>query len=711
MKNTKRKNSALRYAAVLGLAAIWIAAPFALNKKPVQAGALLDTRMEASLSGSPIGGITPTGVAQYREDSTGRRFEIAASSTGLAAGTVLTVSVDGTSVGTAAVSPTNTLAFQRETRNGQPVPTVIVGTIVQISNSGSTVLAGTFGTAAPTPSPTGSPTGTPTGTPTPSPTGTPTGTPSPSPTASPTGSPSPSPNESGLFAGLTGATIGGVLPGGYAEFEIHSSRLELEVRLRQISLPAGTSLSVIVDNVNVGTLFLESGGEARLRLRTDRGQTVPAVVVGSTVTIRNGSATILSGVFSGFAGSSPSPTPTGTPGPTPSPSPNVLGRSFESHLIRAQSTATGEIKVTLNAAETQATIFGEFHGLSSNQTGARIESLVGDTSLILDLGVVGGINGAFQPVTINVSSAQVQQLRIGLWSGVISTVNNPTGEIRGTFTPRSRSGDFDGDGSADLALFRPSEGVWYSQNSNGFSAQVLGSPSDKVVSADYDGDGKTDAAVFRSVNGQAVWEVKRSSDGGTSTEQFGFSTDTPARGDFDGDGRGDIAVYRPSSGVWYVKNSRDSSFTILQFGVTGDLPVPADLDGDGRDDIAVFRPSSGDWYWLQSSNGQFGAIHWGLHGDIPVHGDFDGDGKADLTVFRPSTGAWYTLRSSDGRFSGVNFGLGGDVPVAGDYDSDGRTDVAVFRPSDGNWYVLRSSDGAVQIQRFGLSGDVPVSAR
>jgi hypothetical protein len=726
MRN-KKKNNLLRFAAVLGLAALWVAAPFMMSNKVVEANSMLAdvVRIDASLNGGVINGVTPTGVAEYRVDDAGRRrLEVRMSSLNLAPGTVLTVTVDGAVAGTATVTTLSSALLHLETNNGQTVPNVVVGMPVQVTNGGAPILAGVFGTVTATPTPNGSPTGSPTGSPSPSPTGspsgTPTGTPSPSPTSSPTGSPSPSPtgtpNEAGLFAGLTGPTINGVLPGGYAEFEIHSSRLELEVRVRQVTLPVGTALAVVVDNINVGNLFVESGGEGRLRLRTDRGETVPPVVAGSTISIRNGGATILSGVFAGFAGPSPSPTPTGTPGPTPSPSP-AFGRSFESHLTGAQvsppvqTAATGEIKVTLNAAETQATVFGEFHGLSSNQTGARIESLLGAGGVILDLGVVGGLNGNFAPITVTVSAAQVQMLRTGLWGAVVTSVNNPGGEVRGTFIPRSNAADFDGDGGNDLALFRPSDGVWYSQNSNGFSAQAFGGPNDKVVSGDYDGDGKTDAAVVQSVSGYSVWNIRRSSDGGTTVEQFGLSGDVAARGDFDGDGRGDLAVFRPSNGVWYVKNSSTGGYSIVQFGLAEDLPTPADMDGDGRDDIVVFRPSDGNWYWLRSSDGQFNAMHWGATGDIPVRGDFDGDGKADPTVFRPSTGVWYTVRSTDGGFSIVRWGLDGDVPVAGKFDVDNRTDVAVYRPSEGIWYVLRSTDGGFRASRFGLSGDVPANAR
>ena len=720
MKQKKANHSFARLGALLVLVALWVMIPFAIGDRTASAEELLtDTfRIGATLTGAPIGGVTPAGFADYRVDDQGRRrLEVQGQSINLAAGTVLTISVNNAAVGQASVSQFQTLFFEIETNNGGTVPVIEAGMPVQVTNGGNVVLAGTFGSVTPTPSPSGSPTGTPS----PSPTGSPTGTPSPSPTGSPTSTPSPSPtvspsptgtpNAGDLFAGLSGPTINGILPNGFAQFEIHSSRLELEVQVRQVNLSGGTQLPVIVDGVNVGSLFL-SGGEARLRLRTDNGQTVPPVVVGSTIVIQNGGSNILSGTFMGFTGPSPSPTaspsPGGTPNPTPSPS---MGRSFESHMTGAGTNASGEVKVTLNATETQATIFGEFHNLSSNQTGARIEALVGDGVLVHDLGVVGGTNGNFASRTIAVNAAQVSQLRSGVWSAVITSVNNPGGEIRGQFIQRSNLADFDGDGSNDLSVFRPSDGNWYSLNGSGFTATQFGVASDKVVSADYDGDGRTDAAVFRNVDGLGVWQIKRSSDAGVSAEQFGFATDVPTRGDFDGDGINDLAVYRPSTGVWYIKKSSNTGFTITRFGLAEDKPIPLDVDADGRDDIAVFRPSDGNWYWLRSSDGQFGAAHFGLDGDVPVRGDFDGDGRSDLTVYRPSAGVWYTLYSSDGSFHATRFGLDGDIPVAGNYDGDGMTDIAVFRPSDGKWYILRSVDGGFQAIQFGLNGDVPTIAR
>ena len=671
----------------------WVSIP--LLDREVKAGGIPILVRTANLV-SPTGSINPHGASEYQLYANGQReLEVEIEDVNLPAGTSLAAAVNDNTVGQVILDIDGRGRLKLRTEDGQTVPVINDGDTVKVSNGATILVAGVFGGGGPTPSPTASPTGSPS----PSPTGSPSPSPSPSPTSSP--------GESGLFAALIGSTVNGVLPSGYAEFEVHSSRIELEIRVRQVNLPPGTSLSVLVDNTAIGTLALENSGEGRLRLRTDNGQTVPAVVAGSTIQINNGGTTILSGRFAGLVGppASPSPTPMGTPHPA---DPGPTGRSFEAHLTGNGTAATGEFKVKLNASETQATIFGEFHDLSTNQTGARIETTTGTPVVVHSFGVVGGNNGNFASINVSVSPALVQQLRTGLWSAVITSVGNPSGEISGQFTPRSNRSDFDGDGSNDFAVFRPSTGTWFSLNSAGFTVESLGSAQDTVVSADYDGDGKTDKAVFKPLPGGALWEIKRSSDGGTTIANFGEANDIPARGDYDGDGRNDIAVFRPSNGKWYIKTSGNWGYSVIQFGIAGDVPVPGDMDGDGKDDIVVFRPNEGKWYWLGTANGgTFNIRQFGVAGDVPVGGDFDGDGRNDVAVFRPSNGTWYS-HSATGGFRVTQFGVTGDVPVSGDYDSDGRTDIAVFRPSNGLWYIIRSADNSFQTTAFGVAGDVPV---
>ncbi len=256
--------------------------------------------------------------------------------------------------------------------------------------------------------------------------------------------------------------------------------------------------------------------------------------------------------------------------------------------------------------------------------------------------------------------------------------------------------DFDGDGKADVSVFRSDNGAWYLQQSqNGFTGVSFGQNGDRIAPADYDGDGKTDVAVYRG----GTWYLQRSSLGFTGVA-FGEASDIPMPADYDGDGKADIAVFRPSNGTWYVQRSQ-LGFTGVSFGQAGDVPAAADYDGDGKSDVAVFR--GGTWY-IQRSQLGFTGVQFGESTDKPVAADYDGDGKTDIAVFRPSNGAWYLQRSQAG-FTGVSFGIGTDLPVPADYDGDGKADVAVFR--NGTWYLQRSTQGFTGVS-FGTATDKPV---
>ena len=266
--------------------------------------------------------------------------------------------------------------------------------------------------------------------------------------------------------------------------------------------------------------------------------------------------------------------------------------------------------------------------------------------------------------------------------------------------------DYDGDGKADVSVFRPSENKWYIfQSSNGQVVErVFAIAGDKPVPADFDGDGKTDVSIFRQSLGD--WWSLSSTNSNQVFTHWGANGDIPRPSDFDGDGRADYIVFRAAENNWYRVSSATGISSTKLFGAAGDKPVTGDFDGDGKSDVAIYRPSTGEWWWQSSIDNVQRATRWGISTDIPTPADFDGDGKTDFAVYRPSTGGWYVINSSTGSFTIMSFGLSEDKPVAADYDGDGKADIAVFRPSTGVWYLMRSTAGFTALQ-FGVSTDIP----
>ncbi len=279
------------------------------------------------------------------------------------------------------------------------------------------------------------------------------------------------------------------------------------------------------------------------------------------------------------------------------------------------------------------------------------------------------------------------------------------GRLFNTVVPLAKLFDYDGDGRADVSVFRPSENKWYVLRSSDavVAQQVFAIAGDVPVPADYDGDGKTDYAIFRPSSGD--WWYLSSINNAQVFVDWGQSGDIPLPSDFDGDGKSDFIIFRPANNFWYRINNA-GTVSNVQFGLAGDKPVRGDFDGDGKSDVAIFRPSDGNWWWQSSIDNIQRATRWGISTDIPAPADFDGDGKTDFCVYRPSSGTWYIINSGNGSFTIMNFGIAEDKPVPADYDGDGKADIAVFRPSTGTWYLMRTTSGFTA-QQFGVSTDIP----
>ncbi len=243
------------------------------------------------------------------------------------------------------------------------------------------------------------------------------------------------------------------------------------------------------------------------------------------------------------------------------------------------------------------------------------------------------------------------------------------------------SGDYNGDSTSDIAIFRKSSGLWAVR---GITRAYFGGSSDIPASGDFNGDGTTDLALFRPAPG--LWAVK-----GITRSYFGGSSDIPAPGDYDGDATCDAGIYRGSSGLWAVKG-----ITRSYFGGSGDLPVPVyGGAGESAKHFGIFRPSTRLWAIRGITR-----TYYGGSSDQPVPANYSGiPDSIDIGTFRGSSGLWAIKDVTR-----IYFGASNDWPVPGNFTGFIPADTGIFRPASGLWAIR----GVTRVY-FGGSSDLPVS--
>jgi hypothetical protein len=246
-----------------------------------------------------------------------------------------------------------------------------------------------------------------------------------------------------------------------------------------------------------------------------------------------------------------------------------------------------EVSFFIPGTNTRATVNGfgaVFTDVDTQVSRMQFYDDKGNILLVPNGGLVGQDKGlTFQGVSYN-DGTRISKVRIFLGNAPLSAAN--TDGVNGIDVvalddiiygePRAadyHEGDFDGDGAADLAVFRPETGQWFVLDSGSNSFEVV---------------------------------------------NWGSAGDRPVVGDFDGDRRSDFVVFRPSTGTWWRLNSSDNQVVAINWGQAGDVPEAGDFDNDGKSDIAVFRPTDGSHWIVHSRDNSTVAQHWGTNGDIPV---------------------------------------------------------------------------------------------
>ena len=318
----------------------------------------------------------------------------------------------------------------------------------------------------------------------------------------------------------------------------------------------------------------------------------------------------------------------------------------------------------------------------------------------------------------------------------------PSPLITPPLVPLPDSGDYDGDGTSEIAVFRPGQALW---KIRGMTSIYFGSVEALPVPGDYDGSGTTDLATFLPSSG--LWRVRN-----LTSFYLGGSSDWPVPGDYDGDGRCDPAifglddsrwnirgitrfylgeagdrpvpgyytspriklagVYRPDWGKWSIRGE-----TEFFFGEPGDIPLPL-RTAEGIDIPAFFRPETALWKVRGVT-----SAYCGRGGEAPAPLNAAGEAEAQPAVFDRSSGLW---RIQDG--GTFYFGRAGDYPAggtsipfnplqgmfeSGDFSGNGTTDLAVYDPGDGQWvirgltrFILGGGNGIIP-----LAGDIDGDGR
>ncbi len=269
----------------------------------------------------------------------------------------------------------------------------------------------------------------------------------------------------------------------------------------------------------------------------------------------------------------------------------------------------------------------------------------------------------------------------------------------------ARRGDFNGDGRADLVWRNGTDGtssIWMMNGINigagsGTASLQINTSFILAGSGDFDGDGKADLVWRNNTTGDTILWVMNGTDVVAGSGVFS-NVPSPWQiagvGDFNGDGKSDLLWRNTVTGensIWLLNGTvvQPGSGTIVQISDTNwTVGGIGDFNHDGRSDILWRNNTTGSSSILMMNGtalgGDSGATQLQIgSGFRPAAvADLNGDGFADI-LWRNTTTGQNIVWLMNGTTIGV--GSGDTLPIAdtnwnvsatGDFNGDGREDLA-----------------------------------
>ncbi|MGB2964902.1 MAG: lectin like domain-containing protein, partial [Anaerolineales bacterium] len=235
------------------------------------------------------------------------------------------------------------------------------------------------------------------------------------------------------------------------------------------------------------------------------------------------------------------------------------------------------------------------------------------------------------------------------------------------------AGDFNNDGTDDLAGVSASGGVYYTTNLSTWTSIPGTLTFSSLVVGDFNNNGTADLAGL--TGGGAVYYTTNLS---TWINIPGTLVSLVA-GDFNNDGTDDLAGLNAIGAIYYTTNR--GSWNLIP-GTLASL-VAGDFNNDGTDDLAGLNASSAVYY---TTNLSTWILIPGTLASLAV-GDFNNSGTDDLAGLTATGSLYYTLNLSTWiRIPGTLASL-----AVGDFNNNETDDIAGHNASGSVYYTTNLS--------------------